>query len=564
MDITDRLRYKISQRALDLFERGHTNTDINNINIRPDITKKLMNYQILHTFNMISALKNNKIVIDGSYTGTGKTYTTAAACAQLGYTAVVFCPKSIIATWKNILTLFGVKFIMVVNYEMIRSCKYRLDDGKKVDCPYVKKNNGTFEWDFSSHPNGKNVLIIFDEVHRCKNYKSLNGRLLASCKNLHVAMLSATLCDKNSDFGIFGMMLGFYKNYKHGRSWMESILREDKNCFGKNKINTLHKYLFPAKGSKMALEDLGNAFPMNQISIESYDLDTDSKIKMNRFYNQIKEQAINNDSSNKLTQIIEMRQKIENLKVDILFDMMVDYHDQNRSVVVFVNYRSTYNLLLERLHKHNIICAEINGSQESEERDENINRFQNNEVRMIVCMIQAGGTSISLHDVSGRFPRVSIISPSYSRIELIQTLGRIFRNGGKSPCLQKIVYCSGTCEEQVADILRNKKETLDKITDDDMNIEAKLNIDINPKLISNHKKDNIPDKKIINKLVSKNIIEPDIKKIIIKDKVKDSESDSGSDSGSSVKPIKKPQRYIDKKVNNDLKSQNVKSLFDIG
>ena len=207
MDITDRLRYKISQRALDLFERGHTNNDINNINIRPDIAKQLMNYQILHTFNMISALKNNKIVIDGSYTGTGKTYTTAAACAQLGYTAVVFCPKSIIASWKNILNMFGVKYIMVVNYEMIRSCKYRSDDGKKIDCPYVKKNNGSFEWDFSSHPNGKNVLIIFDEVHRCKNYKSLNGRLLASCKNLHVAMLSATLCDKNSDFGIFGMML---------------------------------------------------------------------------------------------------------------------------------------------------------------------------------------------------------------------------------------------------------------------------------------------------------------------------------------------------------------------
>jgi superfamily II DNA or RNA helicase len=474
MDITDRLRHKIDQRALELFEKGHANDDIDNINIRDNIAKKLMNYQILHTFNMITAMKNNRVVIDGSYTGTGKTFTTVAACAQLGYSAVVVCPKSIVGTWKNVLKLFDVDCIMVVNYEMIRALKYKDVNGKKVDCPYVKKENNTFIWDFSSHPNGKNVMMIYDEVHRCKNHKSLNGRLLMSCKNMHVTMLSATLCDKNADFGIFGMMLGFYKNCKNGRSWMGSILREDKNSYGKNKVNTLHKYLFPSKGSKMSLEDLGNAFPMNQVSVECYDLDSDSKIKMNRYYNQI----VDIDTANKIVEINNMRQKIENLKVNILFDMMTDYHDQCRSVVVFVNYTSTYDMLINKLQKHDIYYAEINGTQDSEERQDNIDKFQNNEVRMIVCMIQAGGTSISLHDVSGRFPRVSIISPSYSRIELIQTLGRIFRNGGKSPCLQKIVYCAGTCEEDVAKVLRAKRETLDKVTEDDMNVECKIGLDM--------------------------------------------------------------------------------------
>ena len=124
MDITERLRYKIDQRAYELFEKGHMNDDVYNINIRPDIEKKLMHYQILHTFNMITALKNNKVVVDGSYTGTGKTYTTAAMCAQLGYAAAVICPKSIIGAWKKILKLFGVECIMIVNYEMIRTFKF--------------------------------------------------------------------------------------------------------------------------------------------------------------------------------------------------------------------------------------------------------------------------------------------------------------------------------------------------------------------------------------------------------------------------------------------------------
>jgi len=170
-----------------------------------------------------------------------------------------------------------------------------------------------------------------------------------------------------------------------------------------------------------------------------------------------------------------MRQKIENIKCSIIIDLMMDYYEQNKSVVVFVNYISSFEIVTKYLSKHEIDFAQINGSQNSDERNIHIDKFQTNEVRIIVCMIQAGGTSISLHDVNGRFPRVSIISPSYSRIELIQTLGRIHRSGVKSPCLQKIIYCADTCEENVANVLKAKKQMLDKITDDDVNMSLSVN-----------------------------------------------------------------------------------------
>jgi superfamily II DNA or RNA helicase len=465
MSINQHLKEKINKRVLELFDKAHQNNDIQNINIRGDIMQKLLPYQTLHTFNMITALKNNTIVIDGSFTGTGKTYTTAAACAQLKLVPFVICPKSIISTWKNVLKLFGLDYIAVINYDSIRSLKYFDENGERVTCPYIKKDNNTFIWDFSSHPNRQNIVMIFDEVHKCKNHKSLNGKLLLSCRLIRTVMLSATLCDKNSEFGVFGMMLGFYKNYKHGKAWIESIIREDKNQYGKHKINTLHGYLFPEKGSKMALDDLGDSFPMNQISIDCYNLDPELLKKVNKYYQQISE-----ENSNKLAIVTAMRQKIENIKVTIITDLMMDYYEQNRSIVVFVNYTSTYELIANYLTKKKIQYADINGRQDHDERQKNINKFQNNEVRIIVCMIQAGGMAISLHDVSGRFPRVSIISPSYSRIELIQTLGRIFRTGTKSPCLQKIVYCADTCEEDVANILRAKKHTLEKITDEDIQV----------------------------------------------------------------------------------------------
>lgn len=475
------MQNKISQRVQELFDKGHLYDDIFNINIKKTISTKLLPYQTLHTFNMITALKTNKIVIDCSHTGTGKTYTTAAVCAHLNLTPLVVCPKSIIHKWKEVLNIFNVKYINIVNYETLRNGKYYDEKWNKIKCPYLEKTKNGFEWNFisadssSKYKNKNNIVIIFDEVHRCKNYNSANGKLLISCKScksLKTIMLSATLCDKINDFCVFGMMLGFYKNYKQGKNWIESIIREDSNQYGKKKINTLHKYLFPDKGSKMCLEDLGDSFPMNQISIDCYTLDDPLIKKINDYYDMITKENDNNND-NVLPNLIAMRQKIENLKSGIMIELMMEYYEQNKSVALFVNYRSTHNIIIDYLIKNNIEHSFIHGDQDNNERNNAVNLFQNNSVRIIIVMIQAGGTSISLHDTWGYFPRVSIISPSYSSIELMQTLGRIYRAGVKSPCLQKIIYCANTQEEEVANILRKKKNFLNIVTDDDTNIEQK-------------------------------------------------------------------------------------------
>lgn len=497
MSISEQLRQKIQLRMLGLFEKAHNNDDIMNLDIKQNILDKLLPHQTLHTFNMITAIKNNIVVFDGSYTGTGKTYTTAATCAQVNLIPFVICTKSIISIWKNVLELFGLEYVAVINYESIRSLKYNDDAGKKVSCPYIRKIEGRFEWDFTSHPKKDKIVIIFDEVHKCKNQKSLNGRLLLSCRNRKTMMLSATLCDKKSDFGIFGMMLGFYKRYNQGKKWMESIIREDKNSY--NKVNTLHEYLFPEKGSRMALDDLGECFPMNQISFEFHNLDRDSVIKINRYYEQLKQEVknykgnliddyiehsspltvkcqektedicnIDTKQKNILSIITDIRQRIENLKVNIMFDLLQSYYEQHKSVVIFVNYVSSHNIITALIKNNDIDYAELNGKQDIDERAINIDRFQNNEVRVMVCMAQM--TGISLHDVSGRFPRVSIISPCFSDRELVQVLGRIYRAGIKSPCLQKIIFCADTIEEHIAKILAEKKLTLDKITGENLDI----------------------------------------------------------------------------------------------
>jgi hypothetical protein len=81
--------------------------------------------------------------------------------------------------------------------------------------------------------------------------------------------------------------------------------------------------------------------------------------------------------------------------------------------------------------------------------------------------MQCGGVGISLHDVNNR-PRVSLISPSYSAVDLIQSLGRINRAGSLSPAIQKILVASGTIEENIRKKLENKVNNLNAIMDSDL------------------------------------------------------------------------------------------------
>ena len=70
--------------------------------------------------------------------------------------------------------------------------------------------------------------------------------------------------------------------------------------------------------------------------------------------------------------------------------------------------------------------------------------------------------------LTGEFPRHSIISPSYSAINLVQALGRIHRAEGKTPCIQKIVFAAGTIEERCCQRVQAKLDNLDLLNDGDL------------------------------------------------------------------------------------------------
>lgn len=460
---------KLNKRISHMFEYENDNF-FANITLKDDISEKLLEYQFLHVFNLITAFRSNNVVLDGSDPGTGKTYTSIALCKQLNLKPLIICPKTIMTTWTYVCKIFGLEPLGIVNYETIKSGKTYDSNNKRIDCKYVNitsldEKTIKFNWNLP-----KDGILIFDEVHKCKNHKSLNGKLLMSTKEQKkVLILSGTLADKPESFHIFGYMLNLYKSMKNANNFIKGMIREDKSYLEeKKKLSAINRRLYPDKGSRMRISELGNKFPDNQVSADCYFISEKDKKEVNKCFKLFNEndtnvQALDNvDGQSVLGELIKARQKLEIIKINIIKDLVDDYVDNGYNVAIFVNYTKTVDKLSSVL---NTKCI-VNGEQTMENRTENIRQFQSNESNIIICNIDIA-EGIDLHDLHGK-PRVSLISPSFKSDKLAQTLARIHRAGAKTPALQRILYCAGTCEEIICNRVKEKLKFMSKLNDNDL------------------------------------------------------------------------------------------------
>lgn len=446
------------------------------------IAKKLLPYQISHVSKLCDCILLNSCIIDASDTGTGKTYVTLIACIILGFMPFIVCPKSVVINWSRVARELGVKILGISNYEKLKNCKYYNEELTLCECPYIYKGvheSGGKKKVFYTYQFPENVVLIFDEAHRCKNIKPANSRLLTGAKscskmyaNVKILLLSATISDKVECFKPFGYMFDFFNEMKDYKKWIKEKANIYRSAHEKDSdeqllLRIIHDNIFNTdKGSRMKISELGELYPKNQVFMQAYtcsnydEVDEQWKI-INTTLKDLKDKEKN---SSALAKIIRARQAIEMFKVPIFLDLVEDAIENDFSVAIFVNFTETLKQLSSNLtHLEKNVC-EIYGDQDDDERQINIDEFQNNKSKIIICNIRAGGVGISLHDLYGK-KRMSLISPTLSGQDLIQALGRIHRAGAKTSALQYVVFCDGTYENDVCEILKKKISTLTAIND---------------------------------------------------------------------------------------------------
>lgn len=156
-----------------------------------------------------------------------------------------------------------------------------------------------------------------------------------------------------------------------------------------------------------------------------------------------------------IVRINRARQRIELRRIPIFIELTKSAIEEGKSVVIFVNYTRTREILQDHLKTECVIAGNTPNI------DININKFQSDAERIIICQSAAGSRGISLHDITGKYPRLALISPVEGDI-LIQILGRVNRAGSKTVPIQKIVYLAETIEENVCAHMRKNLSNMDR------------------------------------------------------------------------------------------------------
>lgn len=435
----------------------------------------LRNWQPNLAATLVASIKKHGAAIDGSETGSGKTYTAIGVARQLGYKVGVVCPKAVITSWTRVIeNHFRLTPAFVINYESLRTGKYKhIATWERTS---KKSKAKKFVWKISDP---EKTLIIYDESHKLKDGKTLNSKcaLAAKKQGYKILCCSATSAINPIELKTVGNILGLHDGTSKG---FEQFLLEhgcEHGRFGweftgsKNVLQKLNFDIFKERGVRIRKDDIPG-FPECETIAEAYDMDELSKSEINRIMSDMENEIQNFNKSvksdkekamNALVTQLRARQRCELIKVPLIIDQVEESIENGMSVVVIVNFTETINALEARLKTNCIIWG-----QDTKNRQANIDKFQRDESRIILVNIMAGGTGLSLHDTNGKYPRISLISPPPSAVNLKQALGRIHRDGAKSKAIQKILFVAGTSEEEICQKMKLKLDNMDLINDGDL------------------------------------------------------------------------------------------------
>jgi superfamily II DNA or RNA helicase len=465
----------------------------------------LYEWQQEHASKLAYSLDKYKISIDNSGCGAGKTPINLSVFKKLGLKPFVICPKPVIPAWYRNAEMVGIEMLGVVNYESAKLGKqtirvpYKKKEGyklKNVDSEYIsvsvnpnaKKFDSKYIYTFTFP---ENAVLVFDEVHRCKNMNTQNTQLLlqAAQQGIRIAGLSATLASSPMKMYAVGTALKLFdtEHYWGFWNWVKDHGCSKEVVKYKRGGEPVHAWVYDGDeshmrrihtqiGDRMNGIDLAKLikigkFPTSQILAEAYNLNGNTA-KLDKVYEQLLKLAdeyekeadyYNAQEDGNLSKRQKLHQQVELLKIPAIVDLVKDALGEDKSVAIFVNFTETLHQLGDVLKTN---CF-IYGDNSSRINEQNRLAFENNESHIIICNIAAAREGIDLHDKYDKRERLSIIIPSDNAQNIKQALGRVQRAGG-THSQQILFYAAGTIEENICYNLKGKLKNISALNDTDL------------------------------------------------------------------------------------------------
>lgn len=313
-------------------------------------------------------------------------------------------------------------------------------------------------------------MTIIDEIHKCKNSQSKQGKAIHCCCSYYRLALTGTPL-MNNPVDLYNV-LKWLEVENHSLTYFKNLYCE-MGGFGGYEIigyknlnqleNSLNKNMLRRR--KEEVLDL----PPKIYTDELLDLDS----SQDKLYRDVTNQIIEDIDRimllpNPLTELIRLRQvtsnpniltskNITNVKYDRILDILESTTDK---VIIFSNWTKVINPLYIKLSSLGYNPALVTG--ESKDPILEMNKFQSdNTCKVILGTTPALGTGYTLTAAN----TVIFIDEPWSKAIKDQAEDRCHRIGTKGTVNIITLICKDTIDERIHTIIKNKGELSDRIVD---------------------------------------------------------------------------------------------------
>lgn len=434
-----------------------------------DIARILRAHQVTPSRQLLRALENGEAewgypgAVDLSEVGVGKSYMDSAAALATGRQPITLCPSVGVAGWQRAFQVFGREPRFVGTYEAVRG-------GWR---PQIGEFKGAyFHWKDPS-----NAVLILDEAQMVKGKESMTTAAVggAIIQRIPIIAASATLAATPLDMRIAGRITGLHTG---GADWKRFLA--ETGCWYDEKegrwkwdsrrrdvLEEINGLWIPARGCRLTKAETG---PQAGSTLRPLPLDCDDADSINADWADLQdklkhmEHATDPQGRKRFPrEVITATRRAGRMKnwkrteialVPAVAERVRQCVQEGKSVVVFFSFTEAR----ERMGKLLKTRAGFYGGQSLKQRQRIEADFQAGRERILLCNIGAGGASVSLHDLTGEFPRETFIFPTDNPVKMGQAPGRVDRDGGLTHSLQWIPHIRGGLMEQMI------KSTLRKLS----------------------------------------------------------------------------------------------------
>ena len=327
--------------------------------------------------------------------------------------------------------------------------------------------------------NGTIGIVAIDEIHKCKNPTSQQGKgILKIQPECRIAMTGTPLMNNPFDlfiilkwlgyekhsfyqfkqhYGVFGGYGGYevtgYRYLDELREQLDSIMlrRLKADVLDLPEKTHITEYVEMTPKQEQIYKEVTNAIKMNI-----------DQIKM---------------ATNPLAELIRMRQATgytgilsstikESAKLDRMEELVEEAVENGKKVVIFSNWTQMTNVIYDRLHKYGALM--ITGETADKDRMNFVNAFQTKPDRkVIIGTIGAIGTGLTL---TAGTVEIFLDEP-WNRANKEQAEDRCHRVGTKENVTIYTLVCKGTIDERINELVEKKGAMADALVDGKINMD---------------------------------------------------------------------------------------------